>query len=192
MSKAVVREDFIINITERGNIEIGNLPKNVGLERLRWDGEKIIDLATIDQMWVRPIGIGFELHAIKVSDSYLVDMTWQDKNNLTINNGVVRLKTAQEIQDEKIARHNQEIKDRLRGNLREKIGDIEDQFQNALILIASLIVYARTQDATIGQFFDDLRPHIIDMFPAAKVKPIVLQAMKDLKAAMEEYYANIQ
>jgi hypothetical protein len=131
MAKAIVREDFIVNVTEQGNVEIGNLPKGVGIERLRWNGEKIVDLATVNQMWVRPIGIGFELHVVKVPNSTLVVMTWKDKQHLTINDGVIRLKTAQEIIDEKIAIYNQGVKNKLRGDLKSKIGDMEDQFQNA-------------------------------------------------------------
>ena len=40
--KAFVQDDLIISITEEGNTEIGSMPKGVGLERLRFDGEKVI------------------------------------------------------------------------------------------------------------------------------------------------------
>ena len=107
--KAVVKEDIIIQITERGDTEIGALPQGVGLERLRWNGSEIVDLITLNQMWVRYVGF-FELHCIQVPDSVLVDMTYADRKKLTQNGDTIRLLTQEEIDDLNIKDHNDKLK----------------------------------------------------------------------------------
>ena len=63
--RATVNQDVIVHVTPHGIAEIGNLPTGVGLERLRFDGKKIVDLASLDEIWVEPVpGGGTILHAI--------------------------------------------------------------------------------------------------------------------------------
>jgi hypothetical protein len=90
--KAVLKEDMIIHVTEKGDIEIGMLPPDVGLERLRWNGEKIVDLANLSEIWVRPLSpTFFELHAVKVPNSQKVSMSYQDRKRLVLERDAVRL-----------------------------------------------------------------------------------------------------
>jgi len=95
--KAVVSQDIIVHITERGDTEIGKLPKGIGLERLRWDGSKVVDLAGLDEIWVECKNGAFILHAIEVPGSQLVRMTYKDRKRLTIEDGKIRLLTTGEI-----------------------------------------------------------------------------------------------
>jgi len=99
--KAILDQDIIIHITERGDTEIGQLPKDVGLERLRWDGKKIVDLADLDEMWIECRNGVFILHAIKVPGSQLVKMRYADRKRLTKDGDKIRLKTAEEIEAER-------------------------------------------------------------------------------------------
>jgi hypothetical protein len=189
--KAIIKEDIIVNITERGNVEIGTLPKGVGVERLRWDGNKLVDLADLNEFWVRSTGGSFELHAVKVPNSQLVLMTYANRNNLILENSIIRIKTSQELQDEQKAKFNAALKAKLRTTLRNNIGDLEDLLMSTLVLVASLVVYSRTQNAVIGDWFDTMIPVIKDIFPQDKVGSIVEQAMQDLKVAVNEYYDNL-
>ena len=95
--KAILQNDIIIRITERGATEIGALPKDVGLERLRFDGTKIVDLADLSSMWVENQGGIFILHAVEVEESQQIEMTYNDRKRLTSNDGMIRLKTIEEI-----------------------------------------------------------------------------------------------
>jgi hypothetical protein len=181
--KAVVEEDIII-VVGHGNTEIGELPKGVGLERLRWDGSQIIDLANLSEIWVRSVGQSFELHCIEVANSILVSMTYGDRKNLTTNGSVIRLKTEEELYQENVEILTQIAKDRLN----QKLGD---QHMNALMFIMSLIVYVRQQPQPLADFFDEIIPDIKDIFPMSRVEDLLKQAAKDLKVAMEEYWDEI-
>jgi len=95
--KAIVDKDIIVHITERGDTEIGHLPRGIGLERLRWDGSKVVDLADLDKIWVEHKNEAFILHAIEVPGSQLVKMTYKDRKRLTVEDGKIRLLTAEEM-----------------------------------------------------------------------------------------------
>lgn len=45
--KATLDRDIIVHLTPHGATEIGNLPTGAGLERLRFDGKKVVDLASL-------------------------------------------------------------------------------------------------------------------------------------------------
>jgi hypothetical protein len=80
-------------------IEVGDLPKGVGLERLRWDGEKIVDLNDLDEMWVNPttkICYPSEKPGLRK-----VIMKWKEREHLKVEGDIVRLKTKEEIDEPK-------------------------------------------------------------------------------------------
>lgn len=99
--KVTLKDDMIISLS--GDTEVGSLPKGVGLERLRWDGEKVVDLMYHNPLWARYTKGIFSLHAVAVKGSQLIDMTWADRKRLTIDQGVIRLRTAAEISENKEA-----------------------------------------------------------------------------------------
>jgi len=96
--RATLDKDIIVKIG--GPTEIGPLPKGVGLERLRFDGKKIIDLATLDEIWVEEKNGVFILHAIEVPGSQLVRMRYTDRRKLVKDGNKIRLKSAEEIEAE--------------------------------------------------------------------------------------------
>lgn len=50
--KAILDGDRIVKFCIDGGVEVGKPPRGVGIERLRWDGEKLVDLATLKDLWV--------------------------------------------------------------------------------------------------------------------------------------------
>ena len=189
--KAFLDNDIIVNITERGDTEIGSLPIGVGMERLRFDGEKVIDLADLSKFWVVPAGKGFELHCIKVPNSQLVQMNYSDRKYLKTNDSNICLKTTQEINAEYINSKVELAKARLRAKLKESLGDVQDQQQDMLALICALIVYARQQPQIVADFFDSIIPDIKDIYPLDRMQARLKQSAINLKEAMEEYQNEI-
>ena len=185
--KAIIEEDIIVNLTEAGDVEIGQLPAGVGLERLRWNGRKIVDLADLSEMWVRKAGGGFELHCIEVKDSQLVQMTYADRKRLRTNNSSIKIKTDEEIEAERIASLKQLAKSRLSN----RMGDYIDLELAQLAFICALIVYARQQPAQLGNFFDSLIPEISNMFPLDRWQTLLMKFAKNLKQFLEEYYNEL-
>lgn len=109
---ATLREDIIIAVG-RGDFEIGRLPAGGGVERLRWDGDQIIDLAEAATIHVRHLsGNHFELHALPLPGTQPVAMRYQDRARLTVAEGIIRLKTEAEIQAAQLAAASQAIRAR--------------------------------------------------------------------------------
>lgn len=185
--KAIVDQDIIVNITELGNVEIGTLPDGVGFERLRWDGNRVVDLADLSEIWVANINGSFELHCMEVPGSQLVQMTYADRKKLTSNSGTFRIKTQEEIDTENTNRIIKEAKAKLQG----KIGNLIDLELAQLAFICALIVYARQQPTQLGSFFDSLIPNIIDTFPLNKWETVLTKFAKDLNKFINEYYNEI-
>jgi hypothetical protein len=189
--KAFIQDDLIINITEEGDTEIGSLPNNVGLERLRFDGERVVDLADLSEFWVLPTLGGFELHCIEIPNSYLIQMIYSDRKYLTLNSGSIRLKTQEEIDAESYNGKVQEIKTKQRAEIKLIVGDIHDQHMNTLALVCALMVYSRQQPQALADFFDQIIPDIKDMFPLNRVESILKNSARDLKIIMQDYWQNM-
>ena len=189
--KAFLDHDVIVNITEQGDTEIGTLPPGVGMERLRFDGEKVIDLVDLSEFWVVQSGKGFDLHCIEVPNSELVQLNYTDRKYLRANGDSIRLKTAEEISAEQVQAKVVAVKNKLRAKLKASIGDIEDQHQVSLALICALIVYARQQPQVLADFFDLIIPDIKDIFELNRVGGELKKSAKDLKISMEEYWQEM-
>lgn len=188
--RANLNYDQIIMLTERGNTEIGIIPpelKKVGLERLRFDGEKIVGLGAYDSLWVEKRGGGFILHVVKVPGSQNVVMTYEDRGRLIDDAGVFRLRTAEEVAIAERAAAIRIAKDRLKRALNGH--DDINHYQNMLIL--ALIVYARRQPAAIATLFDEVISSAADAYPLDRVKADLKTFLSRLKARMTEYYAAL-
>ena len=95
--KMVLREDIPlrrlgVREVHPDGVGVGTPPPGVGLERLRWDGTGLVDLAALDALWVRPVGSGFELHAVEVPGAQQVTMHYNDRDRLTLVDGAVALR----------------------------------------------------------------------------------------------------
>lgn len=88
--KAILDGDRIVKFCIDGGVEVGKPPKGVGIERLRWDGEKLVDLATLKDLWVS-VGKGGvpQLHAVKQTGAVRVEATYKDRKKLRVENGML-------------------------------------------------------------------------------------------------------
>ena len=109
---------MIVKLSSRTGTEIGPLPRKVGLERLRWTGSELVDLADLPSMWVRKKGGSFELHALRVPGSQRVTMTYNQRKRLTDDNGLYRILAQVEIDTAKAKRDSEALETR---NLKQKI-----------------------------------------------------------------------
>jgi len=193
---AILDRDIIISLTIKGDTEIGTIPadkKGVGLDRLRFDGEKIVDLADLTELWVEAVAPDFFIcHAIEVQGSQKVIMSYQDRKNLMIDNGTIRLKTAAEITVEKEAQNKTMIKNRLRQAFKRDVGDPEDALADAWKIIALLIVQLRTGDLKIDAFLAEILPDLQAAYPFDTVKDGLADSVKTIKTLMEGYRAEIE
>lgn len=180
-------DDRIVHISPAGETEIGKPPQGVGLECLRFDGQKIIDLNKLDRIWVVK-KTGFELHAISLPGAQLVEMTYDQRDRLVDDNGTYRLKTQGEIDAEKMA---QEIA-MIKGRLRTRLDGVKEEINHyQLMLILALIVYSRTQNATIADLFDKIINSARDIYPLAKMETNLDAFLLLLKDAMSFYWRDI-
>jgi len=195
--KAILDRDIIVSLTPKGNIEIGTIPPEkrgvIGLERLRFDGTKIVDLADLSEFWVEAVAPDFfVLHCIKVPGSQQVVMTYQDRIHLMIENGLIRLKTPLEITAETDKMEKTIIKNRLRQAFKKDIGGPEDALADAWKIITLLIIYIRTGEPTIATFLDSIMPDLEAAYPLATVKDRLTANAKTIRTLMEGYYQEIQ
>lgn len=101
--KAVLKEDIIINLTAKGDVEIGPVIPGIGLERMRFNGAEVVDLADLTEIWVRTLSPTlFELHAVEVDNSQLVTMEYTKRKRLYLDNGIVKVRTEQEQIDKEV------------------------------------------------------------------------------------------
>ena len=190
--KAVLDQDIIIYITEKGDTEIGAIPpnkKDVGLERLRWDGTKIVDLADMSEIWVKSVSNNFyELHAVKVLDTQKVQMTYRDRKNLIIEDGIIRVKTALEIENGMKIEQESMTRNQLRQAFKRDVGDIETLLADTWKLISLIIIFVRTNDPQIAVFLDNILPDLEKAYPPKKIKDQIGEHIVTIKNLMQEYY----
>ena len=192
--RAILNNDLIVSYTvsETEGVEIGTPPKNIGLERLRFNGSEIVDIATLSAFWVEKRSEGFVLHCVEVPGSTYLEFDYADRKLLIINGGSLRLKTIEEVDAEQLEIKIKVLKNKLRLKLLNSIGDTQDQNMNTLAFVCALIIYVRNQPPALADFFDEIIPDIIDIFPLATWKETLKAGAKDLKTAMQEYYEGIQ
>jgi len=101
MKCSIHNHDMILKTNvENGGVEIGSIPKGVGLERMRWTGSKLVDLNNLSEIWCEYTSGGFRLHAIQVPHSQLVVMNYKDRKKLWNDNGTYKIKSDEQIQNE--------------------------------------------------------------------------------------------
>ena len=97
---AIIKQDRIIKIGGDAGVDIGSIPKGLGLDQCRFDGTKLIDITKLNKFWVEP-GTHI-LHVIPIPGSQLISMNWSDRRHLIDIDGVIRVKTQAEIDKPKL------------------------------------------------------------------------------------------
>ena len=117
--RAILDGDIILRLTMKSNqgIEIGSIPKGVDLGRLRFDGDEVINLNDLNQIWVDPDRI---LHCINTGSCQLVDMTYADRRDLIMTDTGWRLKTVQEKIDEQEIKSENRINNKIKQRIRQE------------------------------------------------------------------------
>ena len=188
--RAILNNDIIVQLTmsENEGVEIGDIPKDVGIERLRFDGVQVVDLADLSAFWVESVLGGFVLHCIEIPNSQYIEMSYADRKYLVYNSDTLRLKTQEEIDAEAYESGLLVLKTKLRAKLKSAMGDIQDQQMQTLAFVCALIVYSRQQPQVLADFFDEIIPDIKDCFPLNRWEEILKSGGRDLKTALTEYY----
>ena len=185
--KALIEEDVIIKLDSQYGVEIGTVPTNVGLERLRWNGTNIVDLANLNEFWVRIKNNIYELHCVPVKDSQLVAMNYSDRYNLVANGGSIRVKTVEELENERV----EKLLKIAKSKLEKKMGNLIDLNLSMLSFICSLIVYARQQPQQLADFYDQIIPNIINTFPLDRWESELKKFASNLQQFLDEYYNEV-
>jgi hypothetical protein len=188
--KAILDQDVIVSVSPTGpGIDIGALPAGVGLERLRWGGEVVVDLADLSAIYV---DVRFGLHCVSVAGSQLVTMTYADRKNLVMDGGAIRVKTASELAIEEIRDSNGMLKTRLRSALTQEIGDIPDNIAdvNKLIFIILESIVGGSADAT--SFLNELLLILRETYDYTDAKSTLLSNAPILQDELSTYYGAMQ
>jgi hypothetical protein len=185
--KAILKNDLIIKLSIDRGVEIGNIPSGVSLERLRWDGSTLIDLAVPGTRYVKHLGDNyFELHVIELDYTQSVYMQYSQRRDLRYSEitGTVFLASDVVKADEQVDIDIQLIKARLK----KYIGDETDLFMKHFALTAALIVFASKQPPALKTFFDSISDDIIQSFPLNRWEQILKSFSKEIKKYLNSYY----
>ena len=123
--RAILKDDIILRLTMKSDqgTEIGSIPKGVDLGRIRFDGNEVINLNDLNQIWVDP---DKTLHCINTGNCQLVDMTYTDRRNLIMTDTGWRLKTTQELIDEQEIKNENKINNKIKQRIRiEYVSEIQ-------------------------------------------------------------------
>lgn len=189
--KATISPDGkIIKLSVIGKgVEVGNIPRGTPLDRFRWDGTRLVDLAKCKTFYVEPLGNDyFDLHVAPIRNSQKVNMSYEDRKRLKINSaGQICLATVKE-------QENKEFDQLCKGAgkvLLKNLGNDERLYINLIVMVMSLIVYARRQPDKLKLLFDRMIPHIKDAAPPERYEQILMQAAKELGSYFREYHRKI-
>ena len=191
--RAILEDDVIIKISETyGDTEIGDIPPekvgHVGFDRLRFNGEKLVDLMDLEYLWVKHIdGSYFEFHVIEVSNSQRIRMSYADRKRLILESDVIRIRTLGEM--EKAAREckKREAKNKLRSKLANQVGDEGDQTSTIAKLVYLLIMSLRGHDKDAGDLLDMLLNDIEQTYSMDKMQDELPELISKTKLLMNDY-----
>jgi len=154
--RAILDGDIIVaKAIAPAGVDVGPVPMNVGLERLRYDSTipGIVDLMDLTEIYVEHRGGGFILHAIPAhpitAKIYTpITMSYTDRKNLIQeNDGTIRLLTPAEI----IARDQSILDDmadnqNLKAQAKDIIGNLT--YDQILIHIDNVFAALSTEQKT--------------------------------------------
>lgn len=190
--KAILDKDRIINFSELGTVVLPTLPKRVALDRIRWDGTKIVDLGKLSQIWVEYANGHFILHAIEVPNSQLVTMTYTDRKDLILDNGIIRLKTALEKMEENRAISIGKIKSVRDRKLKGRVGILVDIIVFLLKLNYLTTKSLRTQNTQLLAVLDTYLTKMHDIYGNdADTVTDVVAIFDKIKEILIEYESDI-
>lgn len=188
--KATIDKDIIV-VLGRGDVDIpDDFPRGVGLERLRWTGEAVVDLADLSEFWVEPLKDGaYRLHAIEVPGSYLVSMAYADRKRLAFNPHP-RVLTQEEIDSLRQEKAIKAAKEELSKLFKKQVGTIDEMLIVLIAVICGLIIYVRTGSPAIQEKIDTMLPDLQNL-PLLKMLSYSPNAFKSIKTILEIYFNRV-
>jgi hypothetical protein len=187
------RKSKILAFGEKG-LDL-RLPKSArgDLKRIRFNGQELVDLAELDQIYVTYANNGFELHARKVKGSQLVTMSYRDRKLLRVDGETIRVKTAQEVTDDRIAKLIKRAKHKAKVALESQMGLLVEQFMFNQRLMYALIWALRTGNAQGLQFVDDYLTEMGKTFDIAdpQFKADLIADYKKIRSVIRDYYKEL-
>jgi hypothetical protein len=172
------------------------LPKSAqgDLKRIRFDGEKFVDLGEMDKMYITCENNVFELHARSdIANSQFVTMAYSDRRFLKVDAGTIRLKTPQETSDEVTAELIHKIKSKAMAAMKRQAGMVVEQFMFNQRLMYVLVWSLRTGNAQGLQFVDDYLAEMGSIFDVADpdFKADLIADYKKIKNVIKDYYDEL-
>ena len=183
--RATIDRDIIVHLTSHGDTEIGTFPPGVGLERLRWDGQRVVDLADLEEIWVEPVpGGGFLLHAVEVPGLHKVAMRYTDRRRLVLDDrGVPRLKTEQEQFAEDQAAEMAMQRALLSDQIRQAAGPLDQQIHMLRKTVYLLVEHITAPSPATSAALSDVLNEVKDVYPVDKIKTDVKEAAAAVRQA---------
>ena len=171
------------------------LPKSAkgDLKRIRFDGEKFVDLGEMDEMYVTHNNNVFELHAREVKGSQLVTMKYSDRRLLKDDGGNIGLKTKQDIKEKLNAKLKHRARSKAKVSMEKEMGLLVEQFMFTQRLMYVLIWSLRTQNQQGLQFVDSYLTEMGNIFnitdPNFRTK--LIDDYKKIRKVIENYYKDL-
>jgi hypothetical protein len=191
--RATVDGDIIVNIGSGDTVIPDDYPRNVGLERLRWDGERVVDLATLPGFWVENRGGALVLHCVECEGCTYIEMTYADRKRLIVNGAAPRLQTAEEIAAEKKERVVNAARAEL-SRVMDKTDTLYEVMAFAIGLISAALIYARTPNATLRNQIGTNIDAILNELQALPLNRMLQGAdnkLTRLKGLLETFYGKV-
>jgi len=175
--RAILKDDIIVQIDSDG-VEVGTKPRDYGIECLRFDGRKLINLNDLDEIWVEQVNGQFILHCKKVGNSQLVQMTYNQRKHLKNDNGTFRIKTQDELLEEEQILNDRRVKASIRTKLNRLVGDAFDRELDTDMLLHILMKVVIEGNSDAKKMLEDYlanAPLIVDI---DKVKDKLIEKVK--------------
>jgi hypothetical protein len=191
--KAYLEHDIITAWTTNADgVEVGNPPPGVGMERLRYDGEKIVDLADLPSLHATNHSGVFRLHCIAVPDSQPVAMAYGERKKLIKDGSVYRAKTDIEVVEATKDHANKMLKANLRRDLDKEMGDTLDLLADVTKCLSLVLVHLAggTGSTEAKAVIDAIGPSYVGIYPLGHSQASLLHNAEVLKAKMEQYYLD--
>jgi len=187
--QAILNNDIVIALG-RGPVTIpDDYPRDVGWERLRWDGKRVVDLATLSGFWVELKSGLFVLHCLELPGTTYVEMDYSQRKNLYFD-GTIKLKTQAQIESEWLAKQTLAVSNFLSS----EIGTSKNIAELVMVLtglVALTAIYARTGNATAGNALTSLMPQL-QALPLSKIATLVPDAAEKLKQILDLYFSKLE
>ena len=193
--KAFIHNYDMVSPSSHGLTEVGPVPKGVGLDRIRWDGTKLVDLNNLSEFWVELNRNVFILHVVEKQEFQKVKMTYPERKNLINDNGTFRALTKEEL-EENISVEQKEInKNNLRKAINNELGDINDQIADLTKLVYGLIIFTCGSKAgpkfnILFNLFCDIAEESDEVYPFDKLKEAIMRLHNVLKKEMPSFYSK--